>query len=314
MTTYQAALNNVYDLSEKQRISAIKGKTFAPIPDLILPSKKISSHQKLIIGVVVKDSGYRDTIYTIAEMADRIGLEPETVRKSLAGLRHKGVVTSDKAKANKGVCINLTNICLATSTAEFDRLINEFENHRKQPQGSGNILPDSPVTGYRTPGVYLYKNNIKKRSSPGEKRKVKPPDKKPPTEQIPQQPSAKLFYNNQTEKMGELVNSIENSCDKINDMAKKYNNKFNAYQFVGFALKSKENYNIRAIAGVLYDIVKYNYDYIFTDGFGTWGYLSKSVKIRSGQCNGYDAESFNDQLKRYEQDFCDKIRREGIEF
>lgn len=161
----------------------------------------------------------------------------------------------------------------------------------------------------------IYKERLLESSQePKPDQPTKSPPPKPKKPKPKNQPTAKLFYNNQIKKMGELVSSIKNSCDKINDMAKKHNNKFNAYQFVGSALKSKENYNIRAIAGVLYDVVNYNYDYIFEDGFGVWGYLSKSVKMRSGEYNGYDAKAFNDMLKKHESDFCEILRRECIEF
>lgn len=149
------------------------------------------------------------------------------------------------------------------------------------------------------------------KSSPDRQPDENPP---PPPPDPPQkkQPSAKLFYNNQIKFLGTLIESIKISCEKIEAMAKRKNNDFNAYRLVGSAIKKK--YHVRAISNVLQSTIYYNYDFIFEDGFNSWGWLMSAFKVENGKCNAYDSRKFSETLKRDEQAFCDKMKQEGIEF
>lgn len=240
-------------------------------------------------------------------MAAQLDCHIKTTQRGVLDLEADGILIVLRGWKNSYIFVP-PDRQLEDMKARIEAIILEAEKDKSWGQ---NV----PKIGTKCPQDTLINN---KRYIQSTAEQVEEPEPDLPPEQVEEpvskkQPAAKLFYNNQIKYLGYFIDSIRDSCEKMEAMARaKKNYRFSPYQFVGWAIKEK--FHVGAIMDVMQKVITYNYDYIFEDGIDSFGWLRGALKTQGCICNAYDSEQFNTVLKREERDFCDKMKREGIVF
>lgn len=278
------AANKVHNLETKRK-SCIEGREFAPILWTFLLSDLFSNTMLILLSVLAKDSGYRDSIYTLKELGDIIHKSPDTVKGIISDLRKMGMIETKKAPKNAGLIITRTLFWDIVCPDKLRQAVLSFA-----VEGSGEKLPDSEVKKSPTLEPYHYINNKKKTAPPPEP-PPEPPPNPPEKPHEKNEPAAVLFHKNTKEKLGQYHKAIAQYCAIIITMSG-YSEKMNPIKIVKWALKS--NVHPKAIE----DSLKFVTSFKSLNEVDPYGVIKNRSGTKTQKYNAKDEENENDRRKK----------------